>query len=119
MSILKNKSFAFAVRIVRLYKHLTEAKKKFVLSKQLLRSGTSIGALIREAQNAESKPDFIHKLGIAQKECDETVYWLELVKETNFITPKEYESIYPEAIALLKMIRSSILTTKKNITHNS
>ncbi len=67
MSILKNKSFAFAVRIVKLYKHLTETKKEFVLSKQLLRSGTSIGALIREAQNAESKPDFIHKLGIAQK----------------------------------------------------
>jgi four helix bundle protein len=119
MSILKDKSFAFSIRIVKLYKHLTEAKMEFILSKQLLRSGTSIGALIREAQNAESKPDFIHKLAIAQKECDETVYWLELVKETNYITQKEYESIYPEAIALLKMIRSSILTTRQNITHNS
>ncbi|HSZ84906.1 MAG TPA: four helix bundle protein [Puia sp.] len=119
MSILKDKSFAFAVEIVKLYKHSTEAKKEFILSKQLLRSGTSIGALIREAQNAESKLDFIHKLAIAQKECDETVYWLELVKETNYITLKEYESIHPEAIALLKMIRSSILTMRKNITHNS
>ena len=73
-SLIKDKSFAFAVRIVRLYKHLCENKKEYVLSKQLLRSGTAVGALVREAQNAESKADFIHKLGIAQKECDETTY---------------------------------------------
>lgn len=76
--VLKNKSFLFAVRIIKLYEYSTNKKKEYVLSKQVLRSGTAIGALIREAQNAESKADFIHKLGIAQKECDETIYWLEL-----------------------------------------
>jgi four helix bundle protein len=71
-SVLKEKSFLFALRVIKLYKYLCEEKKEFVLSKQLLRSGTSVGANIREAQNAQSKPDFIHKLSIAQKECDET-----------------------------------------------
>ena len=89
------------------------------MSKQLLRSGTAIGALIREAQNAESKADFIHKLGIAQKECDETIYWLELLQETNYLQPKEFDSIHMQATALLKMIRSAIITSKKKlITHN-
>ncbi len=87
------------------------------MSKQLLRSGTAIGALIREAQNAESKADFIHKLGIAQKECDETIYWLELLKETNYLTSKEFESIHIESTEVLKMIRSAIITSKK--TYNS
>lgn len=77
-SILKDKSFAFAIRIVNLYKIISETKKEFVMSKQVYRSGTAVGALIREAQNAESKMDFIHKLAIAQKECDETMYWLEI-----------------------------------------
>ena len=113
-SLIKDKSFAFAVRIVRLYKHLCENKKEFVLSKQLLRSGTAVGALVREAQNAESQKDFIHKLGIAQKECDETTYWLELLKETDYLTDKEFESINSEATELLKMIRSAIITSKKN-----
>ena len=113
-SLIKDKSFAFAVRIVRLYKHLCENKKEYVLSKQLLRSGTAVGALVREAQNAESKADFIHKLGIAQKECDETTYWLELLKETDYLTDKEFESINSEATELLKMIRSAIITSKKN-----
>ena len=113
-SIIKDKSFAFAVRIVRLYKHMCENKKEYVLSKQLLRSGTAVGVLVREAQNAESKADFIHKLGIAQKECDETTYWLELLKETDYLTDKEFESINSEATELLKMIRSAIITSKKN-----
>jgi four helix bundle protein len=73
-SIIKNKSFSFAIRIIKVYKYLIANSKEFVLSKQLLRSGTAVGALIREAQNAESKADFIHKLGIAQKENDETLY---------------------------------------------
>ena len=118
-SIIKDKSFAFAVRIVRLYKHLCENKKEFVLSKQLLRSGTAVGVLVREAQNAESKADFIHKLGIAQKECDETTYWLELLKETDYLTDKEFESINSEATELLKMIRSAIITSKKKQSENS
>ena len=114
-SIIKDRSFAFAVRVIRLFQYLTETKKEYVLSKQLLRSGTAIGALVREAQNAESKKDFIHKLGIAQKECDETIYWLELLKETEYINDKEFESINSEANELLKMIRSAIITSKKNL----
>lgn len=111
---LKEKSFAFAVRCINLYKHLVDAKKEFVMSKQLLRSGTSIGANIREAQNAQSKADFIHKLSISQKECDETIYWLELLAETNFISKEEFNSINNEAMELLKMLRSAIITSKKN-----
>lgn len=115
-----NQSFRFAVQSVNLYKYLATEKKEFVLSKQLLRSGTAVGALIREAQNAESKADFIHKLGIAQKECDESIYWLELLVETDFLKAEEFERIKADAEALLKMIRSAIITTKnKLITHNS
>jgi four helix bundle protein len=115
---LQDKSFAFAVRIIKLYKYLTETKKEFVLSKQLLRSGTAPGALIREAQNAESKLDFMHKLAIAQKECDETIYWLELLSETEYLTKVEFKSINDEAKELLKMIRSAILTIRDNIKQN-
>ena len=93
---------------------MAEIKREFVLSKQLLRSGTAIGALVREAQNAESTKDFIHKLGIAQKECDESIYWIELLKETDFLTEREFDSMNKEAIELLKMLRSAIITSKKN-----
>lgn len=114
-SPLKVKSFNFAVRITRLYKYILKDKKENVLNKQLLRSGTAVGALVREAQNAESKADFIHKMGIAQKECDESIYWLELLRETDFINKNEFTSITNDAIELLKMIRSSIMTARKNI----
>ena len=113
-NILRDKSFAFAVRIYKLYQYLVEKKKEFILSKQILRSGTSIGANVREAYNASSKSDFIYKLSIAQKETDETIYWLELMKEVDLLTKKEFESIRSEALELLKIIRSSILTAKKN-----
>ena len=112
--IVKEKSFRFAVEIVNLYKELISNKKEFVLSKQLLRSGTSIGANVREAKNGESKADFIHKLGIAQKECDESLYWLELLKETDYINLKQFNSLKNNADELLKIIRSIILTSKKN-----
>lgn len=111
-SIIKDRSFDFAKRIIKLYQHLTDARKEFTLSRQVLRSGTAVGALVREAQNAESKADFIHKLAIAQKECDETIYWLELLMETGYLEQKEFSSINEEATGLLKMIRSAILTTK-------
>jgi four helix bundle protein len=88
-SIIKNKSFHFAIRIVKLHKFLLENKKEYVLSKQVLRSGTAIGALVREAQNAESNADFIHKLGVAQKENGETLYWLELLFETEYLNDKK------------------------------
>ena len=112
-SIIKKKSFSFAIRIVNLYKFLIENKREYVLSKQLLRSGTAIGALVREAQNAESSADFVHKLGMAQKENDETLYWLELLFETHYLDEKEFISIQQDANELLKMIRSAILTTKR------
>ena len=120
-SIIREKSFGFAVSIVNLNKHLQEQKREFVLSKQLLRSGTSIGANIRESDNAESKADFIHKFAIDQKECDETIYWLELLNATGYLAESEFSSITNDAVELLKIIRSIILTTKQNlkITHNS
>jgi four helix bundle protein len=109
-----DKSFRFAVRSIRLYQHLKDKRKEFILSKQMLRSGTSIGANVREGNNAESKADFIHKLGVAQKETDETMYWLELLKETDYLTVNEFDSIYQDANELLKLIRSIILTAKNN-----
>lgn len=113
-NVLRDKSFAFAVRTVNLYKYITTNKAEYVLSKQLLRSGTSIGANVRESQNVESTADFIHKLGIAQKETDETLYWLELLKETDFLSESEFVSIQNDATELMKIIRSIILTVKAN-----
>lgn len=84
-NIIKLKSFAFAVRVVKLYKFITTDRKEFVLSKQLLRSGTAVGALVREAEHAETKKDFIHKMAIAQKEINETIYWLECEKKPNIL----------------------------------
>jgi|SRR6185312_59278 len=113
--ILGEKSYKFAIRVVNLYKLLTNDRQEYVLSKQVLRSGSAIGALVRESKNAESKADFIHKLGIAQKECDETMYWLELVCDTKFISKAEYQSMGSDAAELLKIIKSSILTVKKSL----
>lgn len=114
-NILLDNSFAFAIRIVRLYNYLIAEKKEYVLSKQLLRSGTAVGSLVREAQNAESKADFIHKLAIAQKECDETIYWLELLNETEYMNQNEFESMSENATEILKIIKSSILTVKQKL----
>lgn len=111
--VLREKSFLFAVRIVRLYQYLTEKRKEFVLSKQVLRSGTSVGANVREAQNAESPFDFIHKLSIAQKEADETLYWLELLQATEYLSEKEFSSLNTDMEEILKMLKSTILTMKQ------
>src|SRR5215213_9010873 len=92
-NILKEKSFSFAVRIIKLYKYLKSKHNEYILSKQIIRSGTTIGALIRESENAESKKDFVHKLNISLKETDATQYWLELLYETEFITKKMFDSI--------------------------
>jgi four helix bundle protein len=113
-NVVKEKSFAFAVRVVNLYKFLTARKKEFVLSKQLLRSGTAIGALVREAVQAESKMDFIHKMAIALKEANETEYWILLLRETKYLTPKESESILSDNVELLKLLTSIINSTKRN-----
>jgi four helix bundle protein len=112
-NIIIDKSFAFAVRIFNLYRFLCRERKEFVISKQICRSGTSIVANVREAQNAESRADFIHKLAIAQKECDETRLWLELLYAVKLINKKEFNSMHNDCSTLLKIIRSIILTTKK------
>jgi len=114
-NVVKNKSFAFAVRVVRLYQFLCEQKKEFVLSKQLLRSGTSVGAMIREAEHAETKNDFKHKMGIAQKEINETIYWLELLKETDYLSSEQFESIYTDAVEIIKLITAILKSAKANI----
>jgi len=116
-NILKTKGFAFAVRIVRIYQFLVDTKKEFVLSKQLLRSGTSVGAMVREAEHAETKPDFIHKMAIAQKEINETLYWLELLSEINFLTKEQFESLNSDAVELIRLITSIIKSTKANLPH--
>ncbi|TDP01012.1 four helix bundle protein [Flavobacterium sp. 245] len=119
-SIVKIKSFELAIRGVNFYKWLISEKKEFVMSKQFLRSITSVGANVREAMNAQSKADFIHKLSIAQKECDESMYWLEILKETSYISVIEFYSIHQQCNEVLKIIRSIIMTSKKKlITHNS
>ena len=113
--VLKDKSFKFAVRIVKLYKYMCDEKKEFILSKQVLRSGTSIGAMIREAEYSESHSDYIHKMAIAQKEINETLYWLELLAETEYISNNEFESINNDAIEIIKMVTSSIKTAKSTL----
>lgn len=116
-SIVKMKSFGLAIRGVNFYKYLVSKKKELIMSKQFLPSVTSIGANVREAINAQSKADFIHKLSISQKECDETMYWLELLKETNYISEIEFDSIHQQSNEVLKIIRSILIPSKK--THNS
>ena len=113
-SILKDKSYAFAIRVVNLYKYLKHDQKEYVLSKQFLRSGTAIGALISEAIFAQSKPDFINKLSIAMKETNETIYWLTLLKDTKFINEKEFVSLNTDCEEVLKMLVSSIKKLKGN-----
>jgi four helix bundle protein len=114
-SILADKTFALAIRVVKLNQYLTEEKKEFVMSKQILRCGTNPGAMVREAMNAESGLDFIHKLSIAQKEIAETSYWLELLHATNYIDKTEFESMKTDANEIMRLLRSSILTRKQNL----
>ncbi len=108
---VKEKSFAFALRIIKLYQFLC-ARKEFVIGKQLLRSGTAVGALVREAEQAESRADFIHKMAIALKEANETEYWLELLHQSNYLEEKNYQSISADSKCLLKLLTSIIKTTK-------
>ena len=107
------KSFQFAVRIVQLCKHLRNVKKEYTLSRQLLRSGTSIGANIAEAQQAQSKADFISKLNIALKEAVETNYWLRLLQATNYLTHTEFQSIFSDCTELEKLLTSILKTLKE------
>ena len=111
-SILKEKSYLFAINSVKLCRQLTSDKKEFVLSKQILRSGTAIGALVSEAVYAQSKADFIHKLNIALKEANETEYWLNLLKDTQAIGENEFNKFDKDIKELLKILISSIKTSK-------
>ena len=112
-NILKTKSYSFALRIVKLYKYLC-THREFVLSKQVLRSGTAVGALVSEAEFGQSKADFISKLSIALKEANETLYWLNLLKDSNYLEEKMFQSIKPDIEELIKLLVSSIKTAKKN-----
>ena len=110
-NVLKEKSYAFALRIVKAYKHLSH-EKEFVLSKQLLRAGTSIGANVTEANQAQSRPDFISKLGIALKETVETEYWLNLLRDGQFLTKSQADSLVTDCLELKAILTAAIKTTK-------
>ena len=112
------KSYEFALAIIQLYKQLIE-KKEFVLAKQILRSGTSIGANVHEAVGSESKKDFVHKLGIAVKEARETSYWLMLLKDSNYIPNEDFTKLNDSCNELIKILNSIILTTKQRYFANS
>lgn len=114
-SVLKNKSYAFAIRIVKLSEFLQFETKEFVLSKQVLRSGTAIGALVREAELGQSKADFVNKLSIALKEANETEYWLSILNDTKYIDEKLFESMQSDCKELIAMLVSSIKTAKQNL----
>jgi len=108
--IARDKSKQFAVRIVNLYRHLCDDKKEFVLSKQILRSGTSIGANLAEAEYAISDKDFLAKVYIALKESAETIFWLDLLFQTEYLTEIEHNSIYNDTLELLKMLKATTKT---------
>ena len=112
-----NDSKLFAIRIIKLYQFLVEKKQEYILSKQVLRSGTSIGANVRESVNAKSKLDFIHKLNIALKEANETEYWLELLHESAYINERQFNSIYYDCGIIAATLTNIILTTKNNINN--
>jgi four helix bundle protein len=113
-SILKDKSYGFALRIVKLYRYLCEDKKEYILSKQVLRSGTSVGVLIAESEFAQSKADFVNKLSVSLKEANETSYWLDLLKDSNYLDDKSYQSIKPQIDELIKLLVASVKTAKQN-----
>jgi four helix bundle protein len=113
-NIIKEKSYAFALRMIKAYKYLTQEQREFVLAKQALKSGTAIGALIREAEHAQSTADFINKMNIALKEANRTEYWLMLLKDSSYIDEKTFSSIHNDCDELIRMLVSIVKTTKNN-----
>lgn len=113
-NIIKTKSFDFALLIMKHYKILVSERREFVMSKQLLRSGTAVGALIREAEHAESKADFIHKLAISLKEANESEYWIDLLYHSEYLTKEEYDILRGEMKQILSMLISIIKSSKSN-----
>jgi four helix bundle protein len=112
-NIIVDKSKAFALRIIKLYQYLSNEKSEYVLSKQVLRSGTSIGANIKEAIRGQSKSDFIFKMNISLKEASETEYWLELLHESGYISDSQFESIITECVEIIKILTTIIKSSKK------
>ena len=114
-NIVEKKSFAFALRVIKLYKFLCAEKQEFVLSKQLLRSGTAIGALIKETEHAQSKKDFVNKMSIALKDANESEYWLMLLFSSEYIDEKSYNSIVLDCKELIKLLISIVKSSKNGI----
>jgi len=112
-NIILEKSFEFSLKVIETYKYLIKEKKEFVLSKQLLRAGTSIGANIHESLSAESRNDFIHKLNISLKEARETEYWLRLLLESQYLIKEKFDSCFEKLVEIIKILKSIILTTRK------
>ena len=115
--ILNRKSYAFAIRMVKMMKYLQDEKREFVLSKQVLRAGTAIGALVRESEFAQSAPDFVHKLSIALKEANETEYWLNILRDTDYIDNEAFQSVQGDCNELISILVSSIKTLKNKISN--
>ena len=116
-NVIESKSFDFAIRTVKLYQYLTNEKKEYVLSKQLLRSGTSIGANVAEAERAQSQADFYAKTSIALKEANETEYWLRLLYKTDYLSEKEFENIHADVKEIIALLTSITKTTRINLEH--
>ena len=114
-NIVMNKSYAFALRMIKLYKHLISGQKEYVLSKQVLRSGTAIGALVKEAEHAQSKADFINKMNIALKEANETEYWLMLLKDSDYLDEKSFNSLHIDSVELIKLLASIVKSSKESL----
>ena len=113
-NVIEYKTYCFANRIVKAYRYLTKEQKEFIISKQLLRSGTAIGALVREAKFAQSKADFINKMSIALKEANETKYWLSLLHDNEYIDSSSFQSIFEDAKEVTAILVSIVKTTKEN-----
>jgi four helix bundle protein len=111
-NVVKEKAYTFALRIIKAYKYLSQEQREFVLSKQVLRSGTAIGALIWESEHAQSKADFISKMNIALKEANETEYWLMLLKDSEYLDEKTFKSIYKDCDELIRLLVSIVKTSK-------
>ena len=114
-NVVRDKSFAFALRVVKLARHLQDGKREFVLSRQLLRSGTAVGALVREAEHAQSKADFINKMSIALKEANETDYWIDLLHQAGLITQESHGSMHPDVQELIKLLVAIVKTSKSGL----
>ena len=114
-NVVMNKSYTFALRIIKLYKYLVTEKKEYVLSKQLLRSGTAIGALIKEGEHAQSKADFLNKMNVALKEANETEYWIELLRDSDYLSTTESLSILDDTAELIRLLISIVKTTKATL----